>query len=67
MDREFTVKNISSHITTNENIPTLESFFKEKIDSNLVKIDDMVEDKIQNPISSAFDKIITPMIEVGVR
>ena len=65
-DRDFTVGTSSNNIAINEstaNVKTLERSFNEKIDREMNNIVDTVEDRIQNTILTAIDKIIAPKIE----
>ena len=49
------------------NVKTLERCFNKKIDKEMVKIIDTVEDRIQNAILRAINGIITPRIELAFR
>ena len=68
--QEFTVDNLSSTLLANENfvnVKTFERCFKEKIDKEIGKIVDNVEDRIQKAILTAIDSIVTPEIELAIR
>ena len=70
VDQEFTVDNNDSNLTAIENVvivQTLERFFNERIDREMVNIVEPVEYRIENAILTAIDNIITPRIEVAVR
>ena len=69
-DRELTAKIIASFSTTNENgvnVQTLERCFNEMINREKGSIVDTVENKIQNAVLTAIDKIIVPKTELAVR
>ena len=48
-------------------IRTLEKFFTNKIDKEMCKNVDTVEDRIQNAVLTSIDNVITPRIELEVR
>ena len=69
-DRDFTVGTSSNNSATNENVvnvKTLERCFNERIDREMSNIVDTVEDRIQNAILIAIDKIVAPKIELAIR
>ena len=69
-DPDFSVKNICSISTTNENtvnVQTLERCFNEWIDREMGNIVDTVEDRIRNEILNLIDNMITPRIELAAR
>ena len=69
-DRDFTVGISSNNLITNENalnVETLERCFNERIDREMSKIVDTVEDKLQNAILTAIVSIVAPMIESAIR
>ena len=69
-DRDFTVGISSKNSVPNENamnVKTLERFFFERIDRELSKIVDTVEDRIQNAIFIAIDNIVAPRLELAIR
>ena len=69
-DRDFTVgvSNDSSIVNGKVmNVKNLERCFNEKIDREMNKIADRVEDKIQNAILIAIDNIVAPKIELAIR
>ena len=69
-DRDFTVGTSSNNIAINEstvNVKTLERCFNERIDKEMGNIVDTVEDRIQNAILTAIDKIVAPKIELAIR
>ena len=69
-DRDFTVgiSNDSSIVNGNAmNVKTLERYFNERIDREMSKIVDTVEDRIQNAILTAIDNIVAPKIELAIR
>ena len=45
----------------------MERRFNERIDREMSKIVDTVEDRIQNAILTAIDKIVAPKIELAIR
>ena len=49
------------------NLKTLERCFNERIDREVSNIVDTVEDRIQNAILTAIDKIVAPRIELAIR
>ena len=69
-DRDFTVGTSSKISVVKGNamsVKTLERCFNERIDRELSNIVDTVEDRIENAISTAIDKIIAPKIELAIR
>ena len=48
-------------------VKTMERRFSEKIDREMNNIIDTVEDRIQNAILSAIDKIVAPKIKLAIR
>ena len=69
-DRDFTVGTSSNDSIVNANamsVKTLERCFIERIDREMSKIVDTVEDRIQNAILAAIDNIVTPKIELAIR
>ena len=69
-DQEFTVGNSDNGQANNENVvnvKTLESCFNGRIDSGMGNIVDTVEDRIQNAIRIAIDRIINFKIELVIR
>ena len=69
-DQELTVDNSDSNLAFSENllnVKTLEICFNERIDREMGKIVDTVEDRIQNAILTAIDSILTPEIELALR
>ena len=69
-DQDFTVgtSNISSIVDENAlNVKTLERCFNERIDWEMNNIVETVEDRIQNAILTAIDKIVFPKIELAIR
>ena len=69
-DRDFTVGTSSNDPIANANtmsVKTLERCFNERIDREMNNIVDTVEDRIQNAILTAIDKIFTPKIELAIR
>ena len=69
-DRDFTVgaSNDSSIANGNAlNVKTLDRCFNERIDREMNKIVDTVEDRIQKAILTAIDSIIAPKIELAIR
>ena len=69
-DREFTV-GISSFVSVVKenamNVKILERCFKGRIDREMSKIVDTVEDRTQNAILTAIDNIVAPKIELPIR
>ena len=68
--QDFTVgtSNVSPIINKNAmNVKTLERCFNERIDREMNKIVDTVEDRIQNAILAAIDNIVAPKIELAIR
>ena len=68
-DQEFTVKNPGSNLAANEdlvNVKTLERCFNEKTDREMGNIVGTVEERIQNAILTAIDRIIVLKIELAV-
>ena len=69
-DRDVTVgvSNDSSDVNRNAmSVKVLERCFNERIDREMSNIVDTVEDRIQNAILTAIDKIIAPKIELAIR
>ena len=69
-DRDFTVGTSSNNTAINEstvNVKALERCFNERIDREMNTIVDTVEDRIQNAILTAIDKIVAPKIELAIR
>ena len=70
VDQEFTVENSDSNSGAKENLVNweiLERCFFERIDSEVGKTVDIVEDGIRNTILTGFVTIITPKIKVANR
>ena len=68
--QEFTGGNPDKSLTVNKNavkVKTLERCFNERIDREMSKIVDTVEDRIQNPIFTAIDSIFARKIELAIR
>ena len=69
-DRDFTVGTCNNDSVVNGNamsVKTLERCFNERIDRETSNIIDTVEDRIQNAILTAIDKIVAPKIELAIR
>ena len=69
-DCDFIVGTPSSNavkIEIVENVKTWERCFNERINKETNNIVDTVEDRIQNAISTAFDNIVAPRIELAIR
>ena len=69
-DRDFTVGTSCKISVVNGNamkVKILERCFNERIDREMNNIVDTVEDRIQNAILTAFDKIVGPKIELAIR
>ena len=69
-DRDFTVGISNNDSVVNWNamsVKTLERCFNERIDRKMNNIIDTVEDRIQNAILTAIDKIVAPKIELAIR
>ena len=69
-DRGFTVGTSSNNSVVNgntRNVKTLERCFSERIDREMSKIVDTVEDRIQNATLTAIDNIVAPKIELAIR
>ena len=69
-DQDFTVgtSNVSSIVDENaSNVKTLERCFNERIDREMNKIVETVEDRIQNATLTAIDNIVAPKIELAIR
>ena len=49
------------------NVNTLERFFNDSIDKEMIKVVDTVEDRIQNAILIAIESIVAPKIELAYR
>ena len=68
-DQDFAVgtSNVSSIVNgTVANVKTLERCFNERIDREMAKLVDTVEDRIQNAILTAIDNIIAPKSELAI-
>ena len=69
-DQDFTVCTSGIKLATNENmlnVKTLERCFFKKIDREMSKIVETVEDRIHNGIFTAIDSFVAPMIESANR
>ena len=69
-NRVFTVGTSSNNTEFNEsvvNVKTLESCFNEKIDREMSKIVDTVEDRTQNANLTAIDNIVAPKIDIAIK
>ena len=69
-DRDFTVGTSNNDSVVNGNamsVKTLERCFNERIDREMSNIVDTVEDRMQNAISTAFENIVAPKIELAIR
>ena len=69
-DRDFTVGASDNYLMANENtvnVKTLERCFIQRIDREMSKNDDTVEDRIQNAILTAIDSIVAPKIDLAIR
>ena len=69
-DRDFTVGTSKNDSVINGNavkVKTLERCFNERIDREMSNIIDTVEDRLQNAIFTAIDKIVAPKIELAIR
>ena len=69
-DQDFSVRTSSNNSVVNGNaitVKTLERCFIERIDREMNNIVDTVEDRIQNAILTAIDKIVAPKIELAIR
>ena len=69
-DRDFTVSTSNNGPVVNGNamsVKTLERCFNERIDREMSNIVDTVEDRIQNAILTAIEKIVAPKIELAIR
>ena len=69
-DRNFTVGTSQKNLVTNEktvNVKILERCFNERIDKEMSKIVDTVQDRIQNATLTAIDSLVAPMIELAIR
>ena len=69
-NRDFTVGTFNNDSVINGNavsVKTLERCFNENIDTEMSKIVDTVEDRIQNAILTAIDNIVTPRIDLAIR
>ena len=69
-DRNFTVTDNANNLTTNEstvNVQTLEKFLRDRIDEQMDRVLDIVEDRTQDAILTAIDNIIKPRIEIAIR
>ena len=70
VERDFTATSSGCSSAANENtmnVQALEKCFNENFDREMGNIVDTVEEKIQNAVLTAIDKIITPRIESAVR
>ena len=70
VDQEFIGGNPDSSLTVNKNavnVKTLDRCFNERIDREMSKIVDTVEDRIQNAILTAIDSFIAPEIKLAIR
>ena len=70
VDREFTVSNSDGIPITNENmvnVQTLHRCSNERIDKEMGNIADTFEERVQNAILTAIDKIINPLIELAIK
>ena len=68
-DQDFTISTSSNNTAVNEstdNVKTLERCVNERIDREKSHIIDTVEDRIQNAILTAIDKIVAPKIELAI-
>ena len=68
--RDFTVSNSSNSTAVNEsamNVKTLERCFNERTDREMSNIVDTVEDRIQNAILTAIEKVVAPKIQLAIR
>ena len=68
-DWDFTFGTFGNNLMTNENTvnaKTLERCFNERIDREVSKIVDTVENRIENAILTAIDSIIAPKIELAI-
>ena len=50
-----------------ENVKAFEKCFNERVDREMVKIVDTVEDRIQNTLLIAFDNTVAPKVELAIR
>ena len=69
-DQDFAVGTSNDSSTVNGNalsVKTLERCFNERIDREMSKIVDTVEDRIQNAIFTAIENIVAPKIELAIR
>ena len=69
-DRDFTVGTSNNDSVFNGSamsVKTLEMCFNGRIDREMGKIIDTVEDRIQNAILTAIDNIVAPKIELAIR
>ena len=69
-DRDFTVGTSNNDSVINGNamsVKTLERCFNERTDREMSNNIDTVEDRIQNAILTAIDKIVAPKIELAIR
>ena len=68
--RDFTAGASSNNSAINENamnVNTLERCFNEKIDREMSNTVDTVDDRTQNAILTAIDKMVAPKIELAIR
>ena len=69
-DRDFTVGTSNNGSVVNGNAmsaKTFERYFNERIDREMSKIVDTVEDRIQNAILTAIENIVAPKTELAIR
>ena len=69
-DRNFTIGTSSNDSIVNGNamsVKALKRCFNERIDREMSNIVDTVEDRIQNAILTAIEKIVAPKIELAIR
>ena len=69
-DQDFTVGSSNKDSVVDGNamsMKTLEKCFNERIDKEMRKIVDTVEDRIQNAILTAIDNLVAPKIELAIR
>ena len=69
-DRDFTAGTSSNNSAVNGNamnVKTLERCFNERIDREMSKIVDTVEDRIQNAVLTAIDNFFAPKVELAIR
>ena len=69
-DRDFTVCTYNNDSAVNWNamsVKTLERCFNEKIDREMSNVVDTVDNRIQNAVLTAIEKIFAPKIELAIR